>query len=564
MDYSSKRSAEGGEPVAKKVKLSEPSGSNSEDDTFVADPVGMRSVVGGVEYNDAASIDDELTSVADNSKDVAPQETKTVLNTLRLSGASEHDYEGALLSAFKSQSLAAAIKSFAIKHAQDPLSRAQASGEMDVSQHDVNSYADHDPDITERWDELVADIKKASGGQLDEQYLVKPSGPLNAILTCHWHYPTFKTKRVGYGHVMDHTNASLQFQHQKTGYSPFIRTQDSVPIRQGNSDKTPWNEYVSGWGKIEPLLDKFNKWMNRHSKFVILLRKENFNQVYSKFHLEPTEEMIDAALRMPEVGVLFEQHLHAKVIRKKETKAICQVIFFVPHGASFYYGTQPSLAAYTDLVWNALCQMCSIDIVRETCFLGFMSKAEPSAEAKAAEDPEARREAKREADRKRRANRKAQTEAGNPAAIAAREAKREADRKRRANEKAQAEAGNPAAIAAREAEREAQRESYRKRKADQKAQIEAGGPAAIAAREAKLEAAREHKRKVKADQKAQVEAGNPDAIAKREAEREYQREYRQKLKIKQQAQVEAGNPDAIAKREASREYQREYDRKRRA
>ncbi len=44
---------------------------------------------------------------------------------------------------------------------------------------------------------------------------MKPSGPLDAPLTCMWHYPTFSTKKPSYGMVMDTTNPSLRVQGAK-------------------------------------------------------------------------------------------------------------------------------------------------------------------------------------------------------------------------------------------------------------------------------------------------------------------------------------------------------------
>ncbi|KAK8060632.1 hypothetical protein PG996_010562 [Apiospora saccharicola] len=88
-------------------------------------------------------IDDKLTSIADNTKDVAPNENKMVLDTILTFRCLEKSGHGRELSKASSYGID-----------RTPLPRSSERRDRHVAAG-VDSYAGHDPEITERWDELV-------------------------------------------------------------------------------------------------------------------------------------------------------------------------------------------------------------------------------------------------------------------------------------------------------------------------------------------------------------------------------------------------------------------------
>ncbi|KAI6087592.1 hypothetical protein F4821DRAFT_277757 [Hypoxylon rubiginosum] len=100
------------------------------------------------------------------------------------------------------------------------LGKSKPASDIDLNgflTSDDNNWQDHDSDLTGLWDKFVDDIMALSNGQIRKSELVKPSGPLNAELAFIWHYPTFKTSKRHYGHVLDVTNPCLKVQYDKIG-----------------------------------------------------------------------------------------------------------------------------------------------------------------------------------------------------------------------------------------------------------------------------------------------------------------------------------------------------------
>ncbi|XXG96832.1 glycoside hydrolase 3 [Hypoxylon texense] len=70
-----------------------------------------------------------------------------------------------------------------------------------------------------------------SNRQVQKGEMVKPSGPLNVELAFVRHYPTFKTRKIDYGHVLGMGNPCFKFQHGKIGPNPSARTLDMILVR---------------------------------------------------------------------------------------------------------------------------------------------------------------------------------------------------------------------------------------------------------------------------------------------------------------------------------------------
>lgn len=100
--------------------------------------------------------------------------------------------------------------------------RAESSTNTFLDRDSAAGWASNDRDIDDIWEVLVEDVVKLGSGTVKREDLVKTSGPLGAILSCFWHYPTFETRRRDFGHVFDKTNPALRFQHDKVGANGWV------------------------------------------------------------------------------------------------------------------------------------------------------------------------------------------------------------------------------------------------------------------------------------------------------------------------------------------------------
>ncbi|CAJ2503925.1 Uu.00g113190.m01.CDS01 [Anthostomella pinea] len=108
------------------------------------------------------------------------------------------------------------LKDFVESHKADKWKRGESTEDvLAFLQSKAIGWADHDPELTLIWKRFIPRFQTLLGAEYSTKLLCKPSGPLDAILTIVWHYPTFTTKKHNYGHVFDTSNPCLRFQWQK-------------------------------------------------------------------------------------------------------------------------------------------------------------------------------------------------------------------------------------------------------------------------------------------------------------------------------------------------------------
>ncbi|OIW32251.1 hypothetical protein CONLIGDRAFT_641985 [Coniochaeta ligniaria NRRL 30616] len=229
----------------------------------------------------------------------------------------------------------------------------------------------HDTKVDELWNSVTDAIQHHTRGTVHKKGLAKPTGVLDAVLTCQWHYPTFRVTDCEWGNVLDKNNSSLNFQCRKTGFNPRIRTQDMIPLRHNFvAGGVPWEDLIEGWEHVWQACQTFNKELSSRSKFVIVLGKHNFKTV-SGWFTDPTaaDEAVPVAINYSGVSQLYGKEPHLLAIRNKATKGIKQLIFFTYHSQYFTCpGVPLRRAEYADHIWNAVCEFAGVEIHQPDAF----------------------------------------------------------------------------------------------------------------------------------------------------------------------------------------------------
>lgn len=223
-----------------------------------------------------------------------------------------------------------------------------------LNRYGRESWSTHDVRIDHEWDAYASEIHGLAEGAITVGSLSKPSGPLKAVLTCNWHYPTWSSKSPLWGHVMDPTNPSLRAQKEKFGLSPLVRSQNRLPIREHyQAGGIDWESNYPNWKRIEEK-SLLNRSLNRYSKLVMVIGTENAHSLDTIINLDSTVEVVDVRLKIPLVRV-FQAVPYFKAIRSKATKEVQQVVFFSYHTQAFHHrDVEMSTRAYHDLLWNAI------------------------------------------------------------------------------------------------------------------------------------------------------------------------------------------------------------------
>ncbi|RYP07020.1 hypothetical protein DL764_002779 [Monosporascus ibericus] len=230
-------------------------------------------------------------------------------------------------------------------------------------------WADHDPKITAYWSEFKTQLSELLGPEFDERFLVKPSGPLSAVLVVVWHYPTYMTKKQFWGHVMDKSNPSLQVQYRKIGPNRSVLTSNRIPIRKAYS-RSASEEFSSlpNWDKIEEVCLKFQRDLNAESPFLIVVGTENNSTIERLVEVGLDYERVWVPINLNTVA-LYAEEPQILIVRHKDTGAIRQMVFSSFHSQTFYYAAPiPNLVAYHDLLWNAVLEFAGLYIKSENSF----------------------------------------------------------------------------------------------------------------------------------------------------------------------------------------------------
>ncbi|KAI1395269.1 hypothetical protein F4819DRAFT_478921 [Hypoxylon fuscum] len=359
----------------------------SEEDVDVAEMVGDGEVTNGpdveqlpdtADFTDAPLFGDEMPMVLASSDDdpTKTREWRSSLFEKLFIQESDQTWAEVLLNLIPEGPDKVSLEDFINSHSAGNWSRGESMEDVDLF-HDsvVQDWANHDSDITELWNGFVGRIKNLQP-RYDEKLLCKPSGPLSAILTIIWHYPTFLCSKTHWGSTYDQKNPSLLTQKWKVGSSPFVRTQDSIPIRSTFKHNCPADfETWKQWPKIEKECNEFNRVLIAHSKFIILIGKRNFESMESLVAHEGSCELVTLELNHPQLPTMFEKPASVCLVRDRETREVRHVVFLSNHCQSFFYNPDPRTAAYHDLLWNAALSLSGLPVSRPYSFMKTASAA---------------------------------------------------------------------------------------------------------------------------------------------------------------------------------------------
>lgn len=229
-------------------------------------------------------------------------------------------------------------------------------------------WASHDEEIDALWDGFVVDVVRLGEGAIQRQDLVKPSGPLRAVLTFFWHYPTWNTQKKAFGHVFDKTNQSLRFQDRKIGPNAWVRTHDRFPFRhpfvKGGVD---WEAEYPNWDRIEARCLRLNKEMIRHSKIVFFIGQENHDSWQNFITLAPGDRVHQVQLGSSAFeGLSLPDHVFrakpAFHTIKSSSGTVKQLVFSSYHSQYCINGSDTLRGAYMDLTWNAALDFAALDV----------------------------------------------------------------------------------------------------------------------------------------------------------------------------------------------------------
>jgi len=149
-----------------------------------------------------------LTEEKDQEVDVPGKDAAGV-------GASEKapwipgDWVQLLLEMVKSPSLKQEVAAFVASTQEKNAAEASEDVEAFLSSGELG-WANRCPDLDKIWDKFVPRL--AATGLCEPSVLVKPSGPLLALLCVVWRYPTNTTKHPLFGVVFDRTNGCINMQ----------------------------------------------------------------------------------------------------------------------------------------------------------------------------------------------------------------------------------------------------------------------------------------------------------------------------------------------------------------
>lgn len=168
---------------------------------------------------------------------------------------------------------------------------------------------------------------------------------------------------------MDDTDPSLRAQHAKFEFDAHIKTQDTYPIREGFArGGIKWETIYDNWSQIKEECLKFTRWLNRHSKIILIVGDENCREWREFVHPDETVEAIKIELDIS--FPIFGDKPCFQIIRSKATKEIQQLVLFSYHSQYFFYrDISMRIRAYHDLLWNAVSEWAGIRPAKPCFFL---------------------------------------------------------------------------------------------------------------------------------------------------------------------------------------------------
>lgn len=312
------------------------------------------------------------------------QHIRKVLQALGVNDLQPGSWEDLFLQLFKptvhNNGCKEQLKDFSIRCKEETRGKSLVHMDDFLTQPAGEEWDTHDKEIDSEWASLVNDVVKLSEGVVNHKKMSKPSGPLNAVLACVWHYPTYATDKADWGHTMDRTNPSIAVQYTKFGPSPFVRSQDRIPFReQYGRNGVSWDTIYPHWEKILSRCDQFSRWLNGHSKIIMLIGEDNAKAFLDAVQLDDSLEQVKVRLRLKDFTMFTEvvgvpHRPFIIVVREKETKRIRRLVLFSYHTQYFMYTHNEAVGAYHDLLWNTACVMAGVEIQHPTNFLAMVEK----------------------------------------------------------------------------------------------------------------------------------------------------------------------------------------------
>ncbi|RSM13755.1 hypothetical protein CEP52_001699 [Fusarium oligoseptatum] len=122
------------------------------------------------------------------------------------------------------------------------------------------------------------------------------------------------------------------------------------------------------WSQIKEECLKFTRWLNRHSKIILIIGDENYREWREFIHLDETVEAIkiDLDIDLP----VFSDKPCFQIVRSKASKEIQQLVLFSYHSQYFFYrDISMRIRAYHDLLWNAVSEWAGIRPAKPCFFL---------------------------------------------------------------------------------------------------------------------------------------------------------------------------------------------------
>ena len=230
------------------------------------------------------------------------------------------------------------------------------------------NWPSHCNEVDKLWDKYLPRMAKISGH--DESSFVKPSGPLSAIVSILWHYPTWKTKMPSFGMTFDGTNPCLKLQEVKIGASDQILTMDAIPLRRempeggGNPfDKEDW------WPKFQIEAEKLLAALVQKAKFRLVLGKENWDAFRSQLKEYHGIKYTGIDILVDNQAIdIYGSRAQFYVIQNAKTSKVIQIVLPSYHLMTFFYSTGHGAAKLCDFTWNVCAAVAGLKTVNSAYF----------------------------------------------------------------------------------------------------------------------------------------------------------------------------------------------------
>lgn len=233
----------------------------------------------------------------------------------------------------------------------------------------------------------MEDLKEMDLKTIDPEYLVKPTGAIQAPLASVWHYPTFKTKRGEYGHVLDRTNPSMRLHNDKVGFNEWVRTHDLILIKNRFVSEqvggVPWGSLFEDWPKMLARLHGFSAELVQRSRVLVFVGQHNCLDWQTHFPLAADERLTKVLFKSTIEGlrVAMPSRVYREApgffIIKGPDGVIRRLFFLFYHSQYLMQCDDYKRCAYTDFMWNAAAAFAGLDVAKYDAYVKYTSAKAP-------------------------------------------------------------------------------------------------------------------------------------------------------------------------------------------